>query len=168
MTAFAEYQALVAKVDDFVAAAHDRQPEAYRCRAGCSGCCQVRLTLLPVEAAWLAAGSGELAEPTRLRIAGQARDAGRAACPYLVDDCCAMYTRRPLICRTQGLPLRREALIDACELNFQHVQPAPASVLDVVRVQALLTTVDARWRARTDRGDERVPIEVIATATAPG
>jgi hypothetical protein len=41
----------------------------------------------------------------------------------LVDDRCAVYESRPLICRTQGLPLLIEAEdgwqeVDFCPLNF--------------------------------------------------
>lgn len=45
------------------------------------------------------------------------------ACPLLVDDRCSIYESRPLICRTQGLPLLIEAEdgeqeVDFCPLNF--------------------------------------------------
>ena len=41
----------------------------------------------------------------------------------LVDDRCSIYQSRPLICRTQGLPLLMEAEdgeqeVDFCPLNF--------------------------------------------------
>lgn len=41
----------------------------------------------------------------------------------LIDDRCAIYESRPLICRTQGLPLLIEAEdglaeVDFCPLNF--------------------------------------------------
>ena len=45
------------------------------------------------------------------------------ACPLLVDDQCSIYDSRPIICRTQGLPLLFEAEdgnleVDFCPLNF--------------------------------------------------
>ena len=45
------------------------------------------------------------------------------ACPLLVDDQCSIYDSRPIICRTQGLPLLYEAEdgnseVDFCPLNF--------------------------------------------------
>lgn len=45
------------------------------------------------------------------------------ACPLLVDNRCSIYESRPLICRTQGLPLLLEAEdgeqeVDFCPLNF--------------------------------------------------
>ena len=44
------------------------------------------------------------------------------ACPFLVKDACTIYDHRPIICRTQGLPLLFTGdegwEISACELNF--------------------------------------------------
>jgi Fe-S-cluster containining protein len=66
----------------------------------------------------------------RTRVERQAReviereaDGDAVACPLLVDDVCSIYESRPLICRTQGLPLLIEAddgrpEIDYCPLNF--------------------------------------------------
>ena len=71
-----------------------------------------------------------LPEPIRVRLERQAREVletemhGEAvACPMLIDDRCAIYESRPLICRTQGLPLLLEAEdggaeVDFCPLNF--------------------------------------------------
>ncbi len=64
------------------------------------------------------------------RIKQQAREVNAkesqgkpVACPLLVDDRCAVYESRPLICRTQGLPLLiaaddGEQEVDFCPLNF--------------------------------------------------
>ena len=54
------------------------------------------------------------------------------ACPLLVEDRCSIYESRPLICRTQGLPLLieaedGEAEVDFCPLNFT----APGAVDDL-------------------------------------
>lgn len=55
------------------------------------------------------------------------------ACPLLVDDRCSIYESRPLICRTQGLPLLMEAEdgeteVDFCPLNF--AEPGAVEDLD--------------------------------------
>lgn len=71
-----------------------------------------------------------LPEAVRAKLTQQARDvlesearSQSVACPMLVDDRCATYESRPLICRTQGLPLLIEAEdggaeVDFCPLNF--------------------------------------------------
>ncbi len=53
--AFAEYQALIEKVDSFQARVQERHPGQIECRAGCSECCRKipRLILSPVEAFYL-------------------------------------------------------------------------------------------------------------------
>ena len=71
-----------------------------------------------------------LPESVRAKLTQQARGMLESeargelvACPMLVDDRCAIYESRPLICRTQGLPLLIEAEdggaeVDFCPLNF--------------------------------------------------
>ncbi len=71
-----------------------------------------------------------LPDRLRERIRGQAEEVDRkealgepVSCPLLVDDRCAVYESRPLICRTQGLPLLFESEdatqeVDFCPLNF--------------------------------------------------
>lgn len=100
------------------------------CRAGCSGCCQHHLSVFPVEAARIKAALAELPSKLRARIEQQAAEINEretrgesVGCPMLVDHCCAIYAARPLICRTQGLPLLFETEdgaqeVDFCPLNF--------------------------------------------------
>ena len=82
-----------------------------------------------------------LPKETRAIIEQQAgevteREAGNqpVACPLLVEDRCSIYESRPLICRTQGLPLLleaedNEAEIDFCPLNFT----APDAIDDLTQ-----------------------------------
>jgi len=83
-----------------------------------------------VEAEEARAAVEALPAPIRDRVEGQAREvikleaqARPVSCPLLVDDRCSIYQSRPLICRTQGLPLLMEAEdgeqeVDFCPLNF--------------------------------------------------
>jgi len=67
---------------------------------------------------------GELPPPLRRRLWEQAsRLRGEGFCPLLLDERCGVYADRPLICRTQGLPLLLETgagkpALDVCPLNF--------------------------------------------------
>lgn len=88
------------------------------------------MSVFAVEAAAIGEAVDALPETLRQRLAQQARDVlGMEArdeptiCPMLVDDRCSIYAARPLICRTQGLPLLLEtddgeAEVDFCPLNF--------------------------------------------------
>jgi len=56
-------------------------------------------------------------------VIAQEAEGQPVACPLLVEDRCSIYESRPLICRTQGLPLLLEAEdggqeVDFCPLNF--------------------------------------------------
>jgi len=102
------------------------------CRAGCSGCCHHHLSVFPVEADALREAVEALPPEIRAVVEQQAREVARreaenqpVACPLLVEGHCSIYASRPLICRTQGLPLliqieggEGEAEVDFCPLNF--------------------------------------------------
>ncbi len=97
------------------------------------------MSVFAVEAATVHKAIEALPEETRAVIESQAREvitreAERqpVACPLLVNDRCSIYESRPLICRTQGLPLLIEAEdgkpeVDFCPLNFT----APDAVDDL-------------------------------------
>jgi len=128
-----------------------------QCRPGCSACCQVQLTVCDVEAQLLREGLAalDLEASTRL-VARLAATAPSASCLLLEEDGrCSVYGSRPLVCRTQGLPLRypegtvaRDALfarsagepgeLTWCPLNFIARPPAAEDVIDAARVDALL------------------------------
>lgn len=88
------------------------------------------MSVFAVEAAAVREAVEALPESLRARLEHQAHKVLEAespgepvACPMLVDDRCSIYESRPLICRTQGLPLLIEAEdggaeVDFCPLNF--------------------------------------------------
>lgn len=85
------------------------------CRPGCSSCC-LAFSVLPLEAAMLQQG-----------ITPAAAAAGRREeerCVFLSGGLCSAYQHRPVICRTQGLPLAyvdetlEQIEVSACPLNF--------------------------------------------------
>jgi Fe-S-cluster containining protein len=120
-----EYQALVQKVEGFVAAVAARRASELACKRGCDGCCHTWLTVSAVEAEQVRAALAALSDAHRavLRARGQrelAREQHAASgtpadpdpprCALLEDDgSCASYAARPLVCRTQGHALRYPA-----------------------------------------------------------
>lgn len=133
------YEQLVQQVNTLTTRLTARYAKHLVCRAGCSGCCQHHLSVFPVEAARVKAAITALPDELCVRIEQQARTVDEreaqgqpVACPLLVDERCAIYEARPLICRTQGLPLLLEAEdgaqeVDFCPLNFT----APGAVDDL-------------------------------------
>lgn len=167
------YEALREKVDAFAREVTARREDVV-CRAGCSGCCHARLSVSDVEADALRAALSEPSPEARARLEAQLeRPDDDPRCVLLGDDGrCAAYAGRPLVCRTQGLPLRYpagtvpvEALrasaggdVTWCPLNFESAPPEPGDVLDAERVDVMLALVN---REHTSTPTRRTPIETI-------
>jgi uncharacterized protein len=124
------YQQLIKQVDEVTAKLSARYAQHLVCRAGCSGCCHHHLSVFAVEAEAVREAIAGMPIEVRGIIETQARevikreaDGQPVACPLLVENRCSIYETRPLICRTQGLPLLLEAEdggqeVDFCPLNF--------------------------------------------------
>lgn len=133
------YRQFIEQVDRLAARLSARYARHLVCRSGCSGCCHHHLSVFAIEAASVRETIEALPDETRMVIEGQAHnviaheaEGQLVACPLLVEDRCSIYESRPLICRTQGLPLLLEAEdgeqeVDFCPLNFA----APDAVDDL-------------------------------------
>ncbi len=89
-----------------VAAGVARGVEAGRqlaCARGCASCCRTHtdIPVYPLELMGIAWYVNEtLAEPVRGRVLAQMQECrNRPACPFLVDDACAIHPLRPMACR---------------------------------------------------------------------
>lgn len=191
-----DYGALRDRVDAFAAAVGQARAADMACRAGCAGCCQGGLSVSAVEAAAIARHIAGLPGLDRQALSLRAQtlqtqtmnstspNHGQAAtdpaeesdatdrCVMLRrDDTCAIYAARPLVCRTQGLPLSYAAdlvplqavrwrgqdgrAIVCCPLNFagdgdgdeRGRVPTRAEILDAERVDLLLATLNQRYAA---------------------
>ncbi|MBI4734452.1 MAG: YkgJ family cysteine cluster protein [candidate division NC10 bacterium] len=159
--AFAEYEALNAKVDGFQARVRERYPGQIECRAGCSECCRriPRLILSPVEAFYLREQFRQLPTEEQARL----REASRTAmppCPILTDEACGLHRNRPLLCRTYGYPTLSpellkigEPALNYCYKNFTGLTGPNTldqdCVMNVDRVTQELWEINARFvRAR--------------------
>lgn len=110
---------MVADVDTEVLRVSKLYPNHIRCRSGCFDCCK-SFSVFPIEAeiirAALSQGVG-----CNVGFDNVGIDIG---CSLLADTLCSIYDSRPLICRTQGMPIgyvdHEQGVIEvsACELNF--------------------------------------------------
>ena len=156
------------RVDEHFGAALARSPGAMQCRVGCSRCCHQRFGVFEVEAHRVRAALARLAraDPTlRERVREQADDpAAMHHCALLVDDRCAVYDERPMICRTHGLPTRvvedGRSSLQGCPLNFTADEPPAASVLELAAVNAPLSVMARMW----DGHGSRVALDALAKA----
>ncbi|MBI2114392.1 MAG: YkgJ family cysteine cluster protein [candidate division NC10 bacterium] len=155
--AFAEYEALNAKVDGFQARVRERYPGQIECRAGCSECCRriPRLILSPVEAFYLREQFRQLPPEEQSRL----REASRTAmppCPILTDEACGLHRNRPLLCRTYGYPTLSpellkigEPALNYCYKNFTGLTGPntldPDCFMNVDRVTQELWEINARF-----------------------
>lgn len=163
-----EYLALRDRVDAFADGVQQRRAADMQCRRGCAGCCHAELSVCAVEAAAIREQLDALDEPARAAL--RARAAVAAQAPRCVmlgeEDACAIYAARPLVCRSQGLPLRYPAelipeesvraragagAVTWCPLNFTEAEkrpPAAADVLDAERVDQTLALINRRYAER--------------------
>ncbi len=95
-----------------------------QCRKGCSSCCVDGITVFEVEAEHIRDHHAELLATGTPHAEG--------ACAFLDEHgACRIYSERPYVCRTQGLPLRwieeqdgaTVELRDICPLNEETGEP---------------------------------------------
>lgn len=170
-----QYEDLVAKTDEFARSVGARRANDLACRAGCEACCHVQLSVSRTEARRVQAHLDALDASTRAAIAERAK-IERERCVMLdADGRCDVYAARPLVCRTQGLPLgypagfvpeetvrfrARGLEVVCCPLNFTERDPANEDVLDAGRVDTMLALV-ARLEGDLD-AEDRVPLRDLA------
>ncbi len=160
---FAEYQAVLAKVDAKFAEIVGLRPAHYACTAGCHSCCLPDLSVARIEAAhiraWLAENPEALA---RVRAALAERPHGHTRCALLdTSGQCTIYPVRPMLCRAHGVPVRvREGeRLDVCPKNLVNV-PLESLAAGECIDQNLLATLLFVVGRRRDPGDDgsRIPL----------
>jgi len=159
------YRRLVAKIDQLCQSISAELGEQITCSAGCSGCCTA-ITLFPVEAAALQDALDTLpaqeAESIRQHVRQQASGAG---CPLLLNQRCLLYSARPIICRTHGLPIvyseEGQRKSDCCPLNLvENGSVVGSKAVDLDKLNTLLVAVNALYlsQAGLENSQERVSI----------
>lgn len=166
------YRELTAKVDTFFTRVESRYENAMQCKASCTACCHVRLSVTGLEASVLREGLAGLPEAERTRLAQRAGHARPGVCPALeADGRCAVYAWRPLVCRSHGVPIRQRepdgtASVSACEKNFDGgaglPQVSAECVLDQGTLSTMLGALDAAYAdARGAKRGERFPLDAL-------
>lgn len=145
------YEQILARADHHFSQVIDEQPAALHCRLGCTFCCNGLFEITPADMVVMMKGLRALEHPARAELARRAGEiierldhpdledlpeperrrflievAGDEPCPALsAGGACTIYSHRPLICRTAGLPLRDGSAYRGgeCELNFTSSSP---------------------------------------------
>jgi len=156
---------LRSKVDDFMMRVQSQYPRDMACQAGCSSCCQGGLSAFPVEAGPMMTAVESL--PRELREVVREQSQNEAHCPFLVNENCVIYDQRPVICRTQGLPLLLEdGSVDSCPLNFvragQRDSLPHEDVLNLKSLNFLLSMLHSVHIRQSGQADRRISFLEIA------
>ncbi len=112
--AITKYRALRNELDSYCTRLNKLHSPHLNCRKGRDHCC-MDFGIFPVEFFVIKQQAGSELKEGQL-------PGSEMACPFLVDHRCVIYFARPIICRTQGLPLlfigEEDWEVSACELNF--------------------------------------------------
>ena len=145
--------------NDRVLSAH---PAQFACKKGCSGCCSSEREVNDLEYAALARGFSQLTDAEKERLEQSEHSEN---CPLLVEDACALYTERPLICRSHGNPIVMENRLDVCPLNFEGVDLKTLPDTDLLSVDtltAILTVSNMLFCSETGGDpDRRRPVSLL-------
>jgi len=135
-----QYRRLIAEVDCAALELVECYGPYLRCQPGCRSCCRHDLSVFEVESASVRRAFQELPDDLKRCITRQAErvserraEGKQVDCPFLVRCRCSIYPLRPIICRTQGLPLllttdEGEQAVDFCPINFS--EPGEVGTLD--------------------------------------
>ncbi|MDH4320568.1 MAG: YkgJ family cysteine cluster protein [Desulfobulbaceae bacterium] len=169
------YPDLITALDAAIAATAEHLRDRLQCRPGCSDCCK-GFSVLAVEAAVMQQALAALAPATRARILAAAGQVAEQ-CPFLLDDLCAIYPHRPLICRSQGLAIayidhEHEAIeVSACPINFPTDEEYPFSEENLLFMDPFndrLAAINHDFCVKNGLPPaERIPFRAIAALTAP-
>jgi Fe-S-cluster containining protein len=139
------YHALTAFCDAFFERVRTHCAGGMKCGPGCSACCALE-TVSPIEAAVIAEYLRDHPLEANLPDDG---------CAFATSGLCAIYPARPIICRTQGLPLRYDGAdaIACCDLNFIDAAVGEEYILDASKIAENLMRLNLAYCMA--RGDER-------------
>ncbi|MFH1155987.1 MAG: YkgJ family cysteine cluster protein [Pseudomonadota bacterium] len=143
-TCMDNYRTLVARVDRLCREIVVRYGSAVVCRQGCDTCCR-HLSLFPVEAVSIRLALDSLGQSEKTRIMDRAMAASEDACPLLDQGICLMYSHRPIICRTHGMPVLvdrdGERVVDFCPLNFKGIPLRDLDRQTIIDLETLNTAL---------------------------
>jgi Fe-S-cluster containining protein len=116
-----------------------------KCGAGCSKCCFTDITVFTVEAELILDSILNLSNDEANHLLEiLKRPETKGACVFLHEDKCTIYLSRPIICRTQGLPLflSEENVLDYCPKNFESNEPEREDWLNLNRLNTMLSIAE--------------------------
>jgi hypothetical protein len=159
------YLQLRERTDRFVKSVTARYQEQIVCRAGCNECCQAGLTVVMVEA--IAIGRGlDISDERIFLQAGQKPLFSEGKCAFLDEKGhCSVYINRPLVCRTQGMPLLMAGSdeVSICRFNLIGMAPHRSAVLNTENLESALFAANLDYCQKNGLYPlSRVPLDRLA------
>lgn len=172
MTCIQDYRQLLDDLDAEIDRVAQMHAGLLSCGPGCASCC-LPFSVLPIEAAIVHEAIDALPSADHNQLRRNLEDTDR--CPLLNDDLCSIYAARPVICRTQGLPLayvdeERETIeVSACPLNFPDDHAfTPEKLLFMNGFNTRLADLNLAWCREHDLApDKRILLADILRSTFP-
>ena len=174
LTCTQDYRQLIDSLDAEIMRVAKLHGATLSCGPGCASCC-LAFSVLPIEAACMREAIGALPSTSRDRLKRNLQGDNQR-CPLLIDDLCAIYPARPVICRTQGLPLayvdeEREAIeVSACALNFPDDHGfTPEDLLFMDQFNLRLSELNQAWcSSRNLDPGKRIHLRELVCPEPPG
>ena len=146
MSVFSNYQKLIQKIDQLCNKIHSLYKDHINCNKGCSKCCISELTLFPVEFDYIK----DKIKHKKIKL-----NKIKGSCGLLDNGKCQIYEHRPLVCRTQGLPLLYGEELSLCDINFKNMHGAfcfsAGTLIDMTKVNSVLAAVNLEYLKETDK-----------------
>ncbi len=125
-------KALQENAEQFFDRVYEKHKQSMTCSIGCSQCCYTDISIFTWEAElildWLQSLSLQNQNKLKNNLEQNytfefTEKLNKKPCEFLIinennHEVCSIYEARPIICRTQGIPVEIEETIDACPLNF--------------------------------------------------
>ncbi len=119
---FSEYYNLRTDIDIRAKELSIKHSKELKCQKGCDSCCE-NISVFPIEFHSI---KNELDNKLD-SIPKRKFNIFKKSCIFLQDGACHIYNSRPIICRTQGLPLMYQNIngegyeVSHCQLNFKKI-----------------------------------------------
>lgn len=180
---FAHYTEFLSRLDILCNELYVKLKDSMQCRKGCTMCCISGITVIPVEAYYIAENMPSIllegSEPASIIKKNNPEKSElhseiNGNCVFLQDGLCAIYPWRPVLCRTQGFPLlygsephienEHDYELSYCELNFKDFESFNKDqLLDMDRVNLSLAAINIRFLHKTGLSDKQAQSRIRLT-----